>query len=215
MSITSKALIVATAGALTLTGCVNSGDNQRTQIGAASGALLGGLFGATRDGDNNRTKTVAGAVAGAVIGGAIGQMLDQQQRELQQNFSSNEIDVINTGSELIVRMPEAILFDFDSAALRPTLARDLNVLSGSLLRYPDSTVIVVGHTDNVGTAEYNQNLSQRRAQAVASQLIAGGVAPGRIIATGQGENQPIASNLNEQGRALNRRVDITIRPNAT
>lgn len=215
MSMRTKSIIVATAGALTLAGCVGTGDNQRTQIGAATGAVLGGIFGATRDGDNNRTKTVAGAVAGAVVGGAIGQMLDQQQRELQQNFSSNEIDVINTGSELIVRMPQAILFDFDSASLRPNLQRDLNVLSGSLLRYPDSTVFVVGHTDNVGSAEYNQNLSQRRAQAVASQLIAGGVAPGRIIATGQGENQPIASNLNEEGRAQNRRVDITIRPNAT
>jgi outer membrane protein OmpA-like peptidoglycan-associated protein len=147
-----------------------------------------------------------------VVGGAIGQQLDRQKAELDQGFT-NDIDVINTGSELIVRMPNGILFDVDSAALRPQVQSDLNVLAGNLLRYPNSTIFVVGHTDNTGSAAHNQQLSQRRAQSVASVLMAGGVAPGRIIATGRGEDQPIASNLTPEGRQANRRVEITIRPN--
>jgi outer membrane protein OmpA-like peptidoglycan-associated protein len=206
-----KPVIIAVAGALALTACTEN--TNRTQAGAATGAVLGGLFGATRDGDNQALKTAAGAAIGAAVGGAIGQQLDRQKAELDQGFANNDIDVINTGSELIVRMPNAILFDTDSAAVRPQLRSDLNVLSGNLLRYPNSTVFVVGHTDSTGTAAYNQNLSQRRAQAVASVLTAGGVAPARIVATGRGEDQPIASNLTPEGRQLNRRVEITIRPN--
>jgi outer membrane protein OmpA-like peptidoglycan-associated protein len=206
-----KPVIIAVAGALALTACTEN--TNRTQAGAATGAVLGGLFGATRDGDNQALKTAAGAAIGAAVGGAIGQQLDRQKAELDQGFANNDIDVINTGSELIVRMPNAILFDTDSAAVRPQLRSDLNVLSGNLMRYPNSTVFVVGHTDSTGTAAYNQNLSQRRAQAVASVLTAGGVAPARIVATGRGEDQPIASNLTPEGRQLNRRVEITIRPN--
>ena len=213
MTFTKKPLILAMAAAVTLAACDTSQMGERTQSGAAIGAALGGLFGLTRDGDNRLAKTAAGAAVGAAIGGAIGAQLDRQAAELQQGFDSNEIDVINTGEELIVRMPQDILFDFDSATVRPGLRSDLNVLAGSLLRYPDSTVFVVGHTDNTRSAEYNQNLSQRRAQAVANVLMDGGVRPSRIIATGRGEDQPIASNLTAEGRALNRRVDITIRPN--
>lgn len=208
-----KPILAAALGALALTACENPNVGPRTQTGAATGALIGGLFGATRDGDNKLAKAAVGAAVGAAIGGAIGQQLDKQAAELQQGFDSNEIDVINTGSELIVRMPQDVLFATDSAAVRPDLRSDLNVLAGNLLRYPDSTVFVVGHTDNTGSAAYNQDLSQRRAQAVASVLINGGVAPRRIIASGRGEDQPIASNLTAEGRALNRRVDITIRPN--
>lgn len=209
-----KPILAVTLGALALTACEDVNVGERTRTGAAAGALVGGLFGATRDGDNRLAKTAAGAAVGAAIGGAIGAQLDRQQAELEQGFGNDQIDVINTGSELIVRMPQDILFAVDSAAVRPDLRRDLNVLSGNLLRYPDSTVFVVGHTDNTGSAAYNQDLSQRRAQSVASVLIEGGVSPRRLIASGRGEDQPIASNLTAQGRALNRRVDITIRPNS-
>lgn len=208
-----KPILAVTLGALALTACEDVNVGERTRTGAAAGALVGGLFGATRDGDNRLAKTAAGAAVGAAIGGAIGAQLDRQQAELEQGFGNDQIDVINTGSELIVRMPQDILFAVDSAAVRPDLRRDLNVLAGNLLRHPDSTVFVVGHTDNTGSAAYNQDLSQRRAQSVASVLIEGGVSPRRLIASGRGEDQPIASNLTAQGRALNRRVDITIRPN--
>ena len=208
-----KQAVAAVLGLLTLGACVQTGTGpSNTQIGAATGAALGGLIGANVDSDNPRTATAAAAAIGAVVGGAIGQQLDRQKAELDQGFT-NDIDVINTGSELIVRMPNGILFDVDSAALRPQVQSDLNVLAGNLLRYPNSTIFVVGHTDNTGSAAHNQQLSQRRAQSVASTLIAGGVNPGRIIPSGRGEDQPIASNLTPEGRQANRRVEITIRPN--
>ncbi|MEL6753418.1 MAG: OmpA family protein, partial [Pseudomonadota bacterium] len=101
----------------------------------------------------------------------------------------------------------------DSAQLRPDLRADLFTLSESLQRYPDSTVQIVGHTDNTGTASYNQGLSERRAQSVAAVLVNAGVPSFRLRTFGAGENQPIASNLTPEGRQQNRRVDIVIRPN--
>jgi outer membrane protein OmpA-like peptidoglycan-associated protein len=208
-----KPALVAAIALAALAGCVQSpGPATNTQIGVATGALVGGLIGANADSDNPQTATAAAAAIGAVVGGAIGAQLDRQKAELDQGFT-NDIDVINTGNELIVRMPNGILFDVDSAAVYPQVRADLNVLAGNLLRYPNSTVFVVGHTDNTGSAAHNQQLSERRAQSVASVLIAGGVNPGRIIASGRGEDQPIASNLTPEGRQENRRVDITIRPN--
>ena len=109
-------------------------------------------------------------------------------------------------------MPQDILFAVDSAAINSSLRSDLGVLAGSLQRYPGSTVQVVGHTDNTGAAAYNQDLSEHRAGSVASALINSGVDSRRIRAIGRGENNPIASNLTVEGRAQNRRVDITIRP---
>ena len=110
-------------------------------------------------------------------------------------------------------MPDDILFSVDSAVVRPGLRSDLQVLAGSLRRYPGSTVQVVGHTDSDGTVAYNQDLSERRASAVSSILIGAGVEAGRIRTFGLGETQPIATNLTAEGKAQNRRVDITIRPN--
>ena len=115
--------------------------------------------------------------------------------------------------ELIVRMPQDILFAVDSAQLRPDLRADLFPLADSLQRYPDRTVQIGGHTDNTGTASYNQGLSERRAQSVATALTSAGVPSFRLRTFGAGENQPIASNLTPEGRQQNRRVDIVIQPN--
>jgi outer membrane protein OmpA-like peptidoglycan-associated protein len=207
-----KAALAATLALAALAGCVQTGPANNAQMGVLGGAALGSVVGAAMGGDNTGEQVATAAAVGALAGGAIGALLDRQKTELDQGFT-NDIDVINTGNELIVRMPNGILFDVDSAAVYPQVRSDLNVLAGNLLRYPNSTVFVVGHTDNTGAAAYNQQLSERRAQSVASVLIAGGVNPGRIIATGRGEDQPIASNLTPEGRQENRRVDITIRPN--
>jgi len=110
-------------------------------------------------------------------------------------------------------MPQDLLFAIDSAAVRPDLRADLNTVAASLLRYPNSRIEVVGHTDNTGTAAYNQDLSQRRAVAVASILRESGVPGSRIVAYGRGFDQPVASNQTAAGRAQNRRVEIIIRPN--
>jgi outer membrane protein OmpA-like peptidoglycan-associated protein len=122
------------------------------------------------------------------------------------------VQIVNTGRELIVTMPQDILFDVDSTFVQPSLRSDLRALATNLQQYPNSSVAVIGHTDNTGTAAYNQDLSSRRANAVANILIDAGVSAGRVRAIGRGEDEPIASNLSAAGRQQNRRVEIVIRP---
>ena len=218
MGYMKKPAIVAAAGVLALSACTDPSqypgtDGDRTRQGALAGAAIGAILGGTREGGNDRFRNAAvGAAIGAGAGALIGSSLDAQAAELERDFDNGQIDVINTGSELIVRMPEAILFATDSAALNGALRSDLFVLAESLNRYPQSIVTVTGHTDNTGTAAYNQGLSERRAFAVADTLMAGGVSGVRIRTVGAGESQPIATNQTAAGRAQNRRVDITITP---
>ena len=217
MTILKTPLIAASAALMTLGACVDqtTGEYNRTRTGALVGAGVGALAGATRgdDSDDRRQNALLGAAIGAAGGAAIGNVLDRQAAELRNDFSSGAIDVVNTGSELIVRMPQDILFATDSASLSGALRSDLRVLAANLNRYPNSTVEVQGHTDNTGSSAYNQDLSERRAQSVASVLVSNGVSPARLRAVGYGESQPIASNLSAEGSAQNRRVQIVIRPN--
>lgn len=213
--------LFASAAMLALTACTDpaqqtTNPRQRTQEGAVIGGLLGATAGLLSSGDSGeRTRgALIGGVVGAGVGAAIGYNLDQQAAELQRDFDNGRIQIINNGDHLVVRMPQDILFAIDSAVVNSALRSDLQVLAGSLQRYPGSTVQVVGHTDNTGSAAYNQDLSERRAGAVAGILIGAGVAGRRIASSGRGEEQPIATNLTPEGRAQNRRVDITIRPNS-
>ena len=120
--------------------------------------------------------------------------------------------IVNNGDELVVIMPEGILFATDSAAVQPSIQNDLYTVADNLNRYPNTRVEIVGHTDNTGSAAHNRDLSQRRADAVAAILRNGGVSGTRIAAYGRGEDQPVASNLTAEGRAQNRRVEIHIIP---
>ncbi|MGA1181425.1 MAG: OmpA family protein [Marivivens sp.] len=178
---------------------------QAAIIGAGMGALIGNSSGG-KDG------VIKGAIIGGTIGAIAGNQLDKQEAELRAQMGS-QVGIVNTGNQLIVTMPQDILFATDSASLTGSLRSDLYTLAASLNRYPGSTVNVVGHTDNVGTAAYNQDLSERRARAVASVLSDGGVSPYRMVAFGRGEDQPIATNLTAEGRQQNRRVEIIITPN--
>lgn len=187
----------------------NQKRNQGALIGAASGAVLGALI---KD-DNRGDGALVGAVLGGAVGAGIGYNLDQQERELRRDLDSG-VNITNTGERLIVSFPEAILFATDSFAVRPGLARDMAALSQSLQRYPNSTIQIVGHTDSDGDAAYNQQLSERRANAVADVLMDQGVPFSRIQTFGRGESQPIASNFTPEGKAQNRRVEIVILPNA-
>lgn len=217
MTIRAKTpLILITTGALALSGCLDSTGQTttgpKTKDGAIIGAIVGGAFGATRKGDDKLKKTAIGAAVGAAVGGLIGARLDQQEADLRRAIGSDEVGIVNTGSELIVTMPQDILFAVDSASLRPDLQSDLRALAANLRDYPDTTVDVIGHTDNTGLASYNQNLSSRRASSVAGVLINSGVSASRIRAFGRGEDEPVASNLTAEGRQQNRRVEIVIRP---
>ena len=219
-----KPVLLGGAAALALTACTDpammgggspyADNNPRMRTGAAIGATLGGLAGATRGDDaNDRVQNAAvGAIVGGAVGAGVGTLLDRQAAELRGSFDNRQIDVVNTGSELLVRMPQDILFATDSAQVSPSIRSDLAVLADNLGRYRDSNVQVIGHTDNTGSAAYNQDLSERRARAVTSILMSYGVPASRLTAIGRGEDSPIASNLTPEGRAQNRRVDIVIRP---
>ncbi|GGF68994.1 membrane protein [Paracoccus acridae] len=186
----------------------------RTQQGALAGAAVGAVLGATRDDDsNNEGRDAArGAIVGGIAGAVAGNILDRQAQALQQSLSNPNIQVINRGSYLQVVMPEGILFATGSAAVSGAAQNDLYAVARNLNQYPNSRVEVVGHTDNTGSAALNADLSQRRAQSVAGILSAAGVSPQRLIASGAGFSQPIASNDTAAGRAQNRRVEILIRP---
>lgn len=212
-------LFAGIIGAIGLTACTpiendTGNPRQRTTEGAAIGAVGGALLGAAlgNSEEERRRGAAIGAVVGGGLGAAVGDTLDRQAAELRNSVDSR-IQIINQGDYLVVRMPDDLLFAVDSTAISAQLQDDLRSVAQSLQKYPNSTVEVVGHTDNTGTAAYNQDLSQRRAQAVSSVLIANGVSGGRIRAYGRGEDQPIASNQTSSGRAQNRRVDIYIRPN--
>lgn len=210
-------ILLATTGLMALTACTDpyggtSAQPTNAQSGALAGAVIGGVLGASTDGDNRLARTAIGAAIGAAAGAAIGTQLDRQAADLQRDIGNDRVQIINTGSELIVRMPQDILFATDSASVRPDLQNDLYALADNLNQYPNTRVDIIGHTDNTGSATYNQDLSARRAAAVAAVLRSGGVSGSRIVSYGRGENEPIASNLNEAGRAQNRRVDIIIRP---
>jgi outer membrane protein OmpA-like peptidoglycan-associated protein len=212
--------VLATVGVLALSACTpkenyNPNDpNQRTR----EGAIVGGLFGAASGlivGDNakeRRNGALIGAVIGAGVGAAVGNNLDKQAAELRRDIGNGDVSIVNTGNELIVTMPQDILFATDSANLRSDLQGDLRALANNLDKYRDTTIDIVGHTDNTGAASYNQDLSQRRAQSVAAILVSSGVSSSRIRAYGRGEDSPVASNLTPGGRAQNRRVEIIIRP---
>ncbi len=190
--------------------CSTNDPNRRAKTGAGVGAAAGAVVGAVvgNQSGNNRTGAVAGAAAGAAIGAAIGHRMDKQQKELQQipgvevsRPAENQIDV---------RLTSDILFDVDSAALRPESRTTLRDLANNFRQYPDEIFDVEGHTDSTGTSEHNMGLSQRRADSVRTYLADEGVPTSRIKAIGFGESRPKASNSTPEGRQLNRRVEIHI-----
>lgn len=185
---------------------------QGAVIGAVGGAVTGLILNRDDDRRGRNQAALIGAALGATAGAAIGNNLDRQAEELRRQLRS-DVGVSNNGENLVVVLSQDLLFATGSTAVSAVSQNELFIVANSLNRFPNTTVNVIGHTDNVGDAAFNQGLSERRAQAVSSILINGGVAPSRIRAIGAGENNPIASNLSASGRQLNRRVEIIITPN--
>ncbi len=212
-------LPVLLTSAVALGACTNPGyvtGDQQTRDeyrNTKGGAILGGILGAVL-GEVVADEPAAGAVIGAGVGALIGHDLDKQAAELRNDIDNENVKIVNTGDRLIVTLPEDILFASDSFAVRSDLQDDLQAVAKSLGDYPNSVVQVIGHTDSTGSAAHNQTLSERRAEAVADELWDAGVGFDRIQTVGAGENQPVASNLTEAGKAQNRRVEIVILPNA-
>jgi outer membrane protein OmpA-like peptidoglycan-associated protein len=207
-----KSIAIASISILALTACdeATNPDYKKTRNGAAIGAAVG--VASQIIAGNSNSSVLKGAVVGAAVGGVFGALLDQQEKDLRNDLSGSGATITNTGNELIVTLPEAITFDTDSTFVRTSLQDDLRALATNLQKYPDSAVDVIGHTDSVGDASYNQNLSARRANSVSGILVNAGVPNYRIQSYGRGETRPVATNDTTSGRAANRRVEIVIRP---
>lgn len=221
---TKTPIILATVSVFALSACVTeqnfdatAPDRNNTRDAAIAGAAVGALAGLARDADDGGERLrsgVVGAAIGAAAGAGVGSILDRQEADLRERLVGSGARIVNTGEQLVVVMPQDILFDVNSAELRGSIRSDLGELSRSIQVFRDTTVDIIGHTDSTGEAAFNQALSQRRAQSVQSVLVANGVAPNRLRAIGRGESQPVADNLTDTGRQQNRRVEIIIRPNA-
>jgi outer membrane protein OmpA-like peptidoglycan-associated protein len=199
------------AAALALSACTyNNGMPNQPGTGALVGGVSGAVIGKAVGGDDR--SAIIGGVAGAVIGGAIGETMARQERELNQQLYGTGVQITNTGDQLRVILPEGVTFPTGSATVNAGFLPALRELARSLRTYPNSTVRVVGHTDNVGSMAYNMELSRERALAVAGILIRYGVPSSRITYSGRGYSEPIASNSTANGRAMNRRVEVVITP---
>jgi outer membrane protein OmpA-like peptidoglycan-associated protein len=186
--------------------------NKTTQggvIGGAGGAVIGGLIG------HAAGNTLLGAILGAAVGGAagaiIGNYMDKQAAEMQRDLEGAEVQRIGEGIK--ITFDSGILFDIDKSGLRPVSQANLVKLGKILNKYPDTTILIEGHTDDTGSDDHNMSLSKDRAQSVASYLATNEVMSARFTITGYGEAQPIVTNDSSEGRQKNRRVDIAVMAN--
>lgn len=199
---------VAAMGAVAITGCqtLQSNKGKGAVIGAAAGGAAGAVIG------HATGSTARGAIVGAAVGGTagaiIGHQMDQKAKEIQAKVPG--ATVTRVGEGLVVTFESGLLFSFDSDQLRAEAKANLDNLASSLTNFGDSNLLLVGHTDSVGTSSYNQGLSERRSRAVAAYLMSRGVASTRIQTAGRGETEPIASNSTDAGRQQNRRVEVAI-----
>lgn len=206
MKTTGRAIVIAVLAA-SIVACGNWSRTQRgAAIGGAGGAAIGAAIG------KKHGSTALGAVVGAAVGGTVGAMIgremDRQARELALEIPGASVERVGEG--IIVTFDSGILFDFDSDQLRTEARHNLSNLAASLQKYPRSNVMLVGHTDAIGSDAYNQGLSERRARSAMSYLVSQGVSVSRVTAVGRGKTEPIADNETEFGRQANRRVEVAI-----
>jgi outer membrane protein OmpA-like peptidoglycan-associated protein len=196
----------------------DSRDLNKTEKGAIIGTASGAVLGAIINHKNRGKGALIGAVGGGLTGAGVGYYMDKQakdlQRQLQSEIQRGEISIDKRSSDnaLLVSMTSSTGFDTNSTVLKSGYLPTLNKISSVLNQYGKTTVTVIGHTDSVGTHEYNQNLSEKRAQSVLNYFAGQNVNPLRLEAYGRGETEPRADNRTEAGRQLNRRVELWILP---
>jgi outer membrane protein OmpA-like peptidoglycan-associated protein len=206
MPVRSFSIALALVGAAALTACEGMSRTQKGAVaGTAAGAGVGAMIGHQHG--NATTGALIGGAVGALSGGVIGNYMDRQAAELEK-----VADTTRTGDGIIVTLRDKILFDVDSATIKPPAAAGVDNLANVLTRYPKTTITVAGYTDNTGRSDYNVRLSERRANAVRFALTDRGVTGDRISSMGFGAENPVASNATPDGRAQNRRVEIHIVP---
>jgi outer membrane protein OmpA-like peptidoglycan-associated protein len=179
--------------------------------GAGIGAAAGAVVGLLTKGDKLENALI-GAGVGALAGGGVGYYMDVQEAKLRQQMAGTGVSVTRNGDNITLNMPSGITFALNSSDLNAQFYGALDGVSMVLKEYDKTVVEVAGHTDSSGSDQYNQSLSERRAQAVAGYLGSHGVKQQRLMTVGAGESHPVASNDSEAGRAANRRVELTIVP---
>jgi outer membrane protein OmpA-like peptidoglycan-associated protein len=224
-SLNLKIIAVAMAGVV-VAGCTPTYDPvtgsqsiNRTAVGAglgaAAGALAGLVYADAKDSGSKGTRNAVliGAGIGALTGGGVGLYMDNQEAELRQQLQNTGVSVTRNGNQIILNLPSNVTFDVDKDQVTPGFQPALNSVALVMRKYNQTLLDVTGHTDSSGSDAYNLDLSNRRALSVANYLSQVGQIDGRRFAVaGFGEQQPIASNATEQGRAANRRVEIQISP---
>jgi len=198
------------AFAVLASGCDSMNKTQKgAVIGAGGGAVVGGVIG------NAMGNTAAGVIIGAAVGGTagavIGKKMDKQAEEMEQVMGDAEVKRVGEG--IVVEFKDKVLFGYDQSDLSGSAQASLKKLANVLQKYPDTNIEILGHTDDKGTDEYNQGLSQRRAASSAAYLRANGISASRITTKGMGESDPKASNETNEGRTENRRVEFVITAN--
>lgn len=204
------------AVSMMMAGCATNPDGsvewQRTAIGAIGGGALGAGIGALAGGKSHRGRNaVIGGLTGTVVGGAVGNYMDRQAAALKKSMP--EAEVVRDGDKVYVALPSGILFDTGKDALKPSAKESLGNAAATL-KTSETNIVIQGHTDSTGSDAINQPLSERRANNVRDFLAAKGVSPTRMSAVGYGSSRPVAANDTEANRALNRRVQLEISPNA-
>jgi outer membrane protein OmpA-like peptidoglycan-associated protein len=201
------AALAVTVGFLITSGCASLSNKEK---GGAIGAAVGGAAGAAVGRVNGSTAkgAIIGAVVGGTVGAVIGHQMDQQAKELEQNVPGAIVERVGEGIQ--VTFQSGLLFDFDSDRVKAEAAANLKNLASSLDKYPNSSLLIVGHTDAVGSDSYNYTLSEKRARSTAAYLANQGVSAARLQTVGRGETEPLASNDDETGRQKNRRVEVAI-----
>ncbi len=215
-----RSTLLVMAAALTAAGCQTTdaytGEKKVNDAskGAAIGALAGAAIGALT-GDNSkerRERALIGAGVGALTGAGVGAYMDKQEAKLRAQLQGTGVSVTRNGNDLVLNMPGNITFKTASADLNSSFYKVLDSVSLVLKEFDKTTIDVEGHTDSDGSTEYNQTLSQNRANSVGSYLQSHGVNSQRIVALGAGESRPIASNDTAAGKQQNRRVELKLQP---
>ncbi|QPG37653.1 OmpA family protein [Vibrio europaeus] len=219
-----KKITAALAIAIALSGCQatqrqNATTGETETNSATQGALIGAIAGAAvglatgDDATERRQHALIGAAGGAAVGGGIGYYFDQQEAALRKELMDSGVQVERVGeNQLLLRLENGIGFQTSSYQLDPSIHKTLRGVARILVEYPDTSLVIDGHTDSTGSDTTNQILSERRAESVRSYLVSQGVAAGRAVARGNGERYPLCTNSTSEGRACNRRVEIQILP---
>ncbi len=206
-------LCAVALGSLLLTGCASTGnpDTAKTRSGAAIGAGIGAVIGLLSKGDKFDNAAI-GAAIGGLGGAAIGSYQDQQERKLRAQLANSGVEVQRVGNNITLDMPGGVTFATNSADINANFYTVLDKVAATLGEFNQTVIEVAGHTDSTGSRAYNMSLSERRAGSVVSYLSSKGVARERMISVGAGPDHPVDTNDTPEGRAQNRRVEITIVP---